>query len=204
MAKAQKPLSIDQARGKRIAALRRQIGDSQAAFGDRFEVEQATVSRWEEGKPVKPALWPRLAELAGKTVDEFIHGRPGGERVPLISWASASDFRDTGDIPPDVPTIEVPPGGLPAGDWFALKVLGDSMDRIAPDGAIIYVNGRDRILLPDQFYVFHSTEGATFKRYATNPKRLEPFSTNPVHRTIFPKGEVRVIGRVRRVVTDLF
>ncbi|WP_371456382.1 LexA family protein [Thalassospira sp. MCCC 1A01428] len=44
---------------------------------------------------------------------------------------------------------------------------------------------------------------ATFKRYRSEPSRLEPASTNPKHQTIFPQDEIRVIGRVVRVIQEL-
>lgn len=57
--------------GKKIKSLRKALGDNQAEFGERFGVEQATVSRWEKGEPVQrkhqeptlPASSARTASL---------------------------------------------------------------------------------------------------------------------------------------------
>lgn len=48
--------------------------ESQASFGDRFGVNQTTVSRWEKGaEPSKEELL-ELARLAGASVEEFLAG----------------------------------------------------------------------------------------------------------------------------------
>lgn len=40
-----------------VARLRKSLGESQAAFAERFGVNQSTVSRWEDGEePSGPAL----------------------------------------------------------------------------------------------------------------------------------------------------
>lgn len=192
---------LDKARGQRIKALREKRGESQAEFGFLFDVEQATVSRWEAGYPVARTLWKHMAELAGTSAADFFLGTP--LTVPLISWVSASSLADPGDIQPpdDAPMISAT--GLPTGDWFALRVEGDSMNRVAPEGCVIFVNRADRELRNRAFYVFDGPEGATFKRFADNPPRLEPFSTNPAHEIIFPQEGLRVVGRVGRVLLDL-
>lgn len=124
--------------------------------------------------------------------------------VPRISWVGASQMRDVGDVshPADVPKIAA--SDLPRGEWFALRVEGDSMDRVAPEGATILVNQSDKRLLPNRYYIFGIRGEATFKRYISEPvKRLEPFSWNPAHRPIYPSREIVVLGRVRRVIVDL-
>lgn len=125
--------------------------------------------------------------------------------VPVISWVAASNFSEA--IPIDY-SSEAPhllAANLGRGDFLALQVRGDSMDRIAPDGAHIIVDRTDKILVSRAFYVFSRAahEEATFKRWMTNPDRLEPFSTNLTHEAIFMTNPPHVIGRVRRVILEL-
>lgn len=125
--------------------------------------------------------------------------------VPVISWVAASNFSES--IPVDH-SAEVPhllAANLGRGDFFALQVRGDSMDRIAPEGAHIIVDRTDKTLVSRAFYVFsrEAHEEATFKRWMTNPDRLEPFSTNLTHEAIFVTSSPHVIGRVRRVILEL-
>lgn len=131
--------------------------------------------------------------------------RPAQE-VPVIAWVTAGELADITAIS-DMPEIErVVVDGLPTGEWFATDVRGDSMDRVAPEGARIFVNARERNLMPGGYYLFSSRGETTFKRYYDDPvPRLEPYSWNPANRPIFlGKRETwSVVGRVHRSVFDL-
>jgi SOS-response transcriptional repressor LexA len=124
-------------------------------------------------------------------------------QVPVISWVKAGalampDIVTDGD---DAPLL--PMAGLPPGDWFALTVVGDSMDRISPPESVILVNRRERSLVPNACYVFADEDGAaTYKRFRPSPRRLEPVSTNLDHQPIFI-DEPRIVGRVRYTLLKL-
>lgn len=199
--KKQQLSESDRERGRRIRALRDSLHESQTAFGDRFAVEQATVSRWEQGEPVTRSLWDALAKTANQSVAEFMLGAQ--QAVPLLSWVAAGEMTMVQDVPEPADAPMIPVSALGPGEWFALKVEGDSMDRIAPDGAVILINHAEKTLIPKKFYIFGDRGAATFKRYIDKPARLEPYSTNPGHEAIFPGKDLHVIGRVRRVLIDL-
>jgi phage repressor protein C with HTH and peptisase S24 domain len=123
-------------------------------------------------------------------------GQPGSDLiVPHLTWVSAGAMM-TDDVADEaIGTVEV--AGLPAGDWFALTVRGDSMDRISPPDSVIFVNRADRSLVANACYVIGNGEGmATYKRYRPDPMRFEPVSTNPAHEPIFPDNEPTIVGRV--------
>lgn len=125
--------------------------------------------------------------------------------VPQISWVSASEMR--AEAPVSIRDAEsfIAVPELPNGKWIALEVQGDSMDRVSPDGSIIFVNCSEQNLVNGKFYVFADVDdhGTTYKRYRSNPDRFVPYSTNPDHEPIYPEGDFRVIGRVRRTHKDL-
>lgn len=130
-------------------------------------------------------------------------GRPAPApiSVPVVSWVSAGRIEPVLNTRPIRSEYHV----LPKGDWAGLEVRGDSMDRIAPDGALILVDRSDTTLLDGRFYVI-SLEGegdATFKRYRAKPERLMPYSLNPDHDPIDVTPEMRVFGRVKKVITTL-
>jgi SOS-response transcriptional repressor LexA len=166
-----------------------------------------TIDRYIKGERKIPTLVAeKLAPIVNATVSELllIDG-PSLERVPLLSWVEAGKLADHDgvtnvDIEKHIVAVD-----LPKGKWIALRVKGDSMDRLAPDGAIIFVDRSDDNLKEDHFYVFAVGAGAaTFKRYRGGKSiRLQPFSNNPDHETIPAPDDLRVVGRVRRVVTDL-
>lgn len=143
--------------------------------------------------------WEWILEGEGQPTEP-----PGAaRRVPVLSWVSAGRISAAEPVTKAEVLREVAVADLPAGDWAALEVSGDSMDRIAPDGATIIVNRSDQRLLPERFYVVANEAGeATFKRFRT-PNKLQPFSTNPDHETLLLPEPAKVFGRVRRVITNL-
>jgi SOS-response transcriptional repressor LexA len=162
----------------------------------------------------KPAL-PRIDTLAqmARALDvtpewlTFGVGEDVTQTIPLISWVSAGgmSLADTVQDVEDARRIVV--ADLPDGDWVALKVEGDSMDRISPPDSTIVINRRDKKLVANGCYIFHDVDGsASYKRYRPSPDRFEPVSTNPVHQPLFPDpGNMPAIfGRVGRTLLDLY
>ncbi|MFZ4807512.1 MAG: XRE family transcriptional regulator [Hyphomicrobiaceae bacterium] len=123
--------------GAKIRRLRMALGESQALFGDRFSVEQPTVSRWEKGEEVQRKHRSQLAELAGLSVAEFFHSAEqprvipvvgyvaGGERfIPVVQGEAGNGF--------DHVTLSIDPD-----DNIAVRVRGDSMSPVYRDGEVI-------------------------------------------------------------------
>lgn len=97
--------------------------------------------------------------------------------------------------------------GLPKGDWAALVVSGNSMNKVAPDGSTIVFNRADTNPVDNGFFIFKDPEtgGATFKRYgAGHPPRLRPYSYDDYDTlTLATDDKLEIVGRVRKVVVDL-
>jgi SOS-response transcriptional repressor LexA len=145
-----------------------------------------------------------LSEIGPASVEQPLIGQ-AIRMVPLLSWVSAGRMLDA-DV--QIPMDDVPLLGfsdLGRGDFFALRVQGDSMDRVSPEGSIIVVNRAERTLINGRCYVFSVHGQTTYKRWHAEPPYLAPYSTNPAHEPIFLKrrGEAEVIGRVRRSMLDL-
>jgi SOS-response transcriptional repressor LexA len=126
-------------------------------------------------------------------------------RIPVISWVSAGALASDGLV--DEPLGSIYMAGLPDGDWIALRVDGDSMNRISPPDSIIIVNIAEKQLHPNACYVIADENGnATYKRFRTEPQRFEPVSTNDAHEPFFISDNdhiPRIIGRVRMSVLSL-
>jgi len=124
-------------------------------------------------------------------------GKLAAIQIPFVSWVSAGAFeRDDGqqDILGEISAVEL----NPKGDWIALRVEGDSMDRISPPGSIILVDRNDKMLVPNACYVIINGDGeTTYKRFRPNPTRFEPVSTNTAHEPIYPSQDPIIVGRVR-------
>ncbi len=130
-------------------------------------------------------------------------GEVGPDIVPLISWVSAGEMMADDVADETLGTLRVQ--DLPPGDWVALRVKGDSMDRISPPDSVIFVNRRDKALVPNGCYVIDDGEGnATYKRYRPGPPpHFAPVSVNSDNEPIFFENEPTVIGRVRRSMIDM-
>lgn len=150
-----------------------------------------------------------LADALETTPEYLLKGESGPStsseslNIPLVTWVSAGAMaRD--DLQQDIISQIRVVGLDPRGKWIALRVDGDSMDRISPPGSVIFVNLKDQRLVTNACYVITNGDGeATYKRFRANPSRFEPVSTNPAHEPIFPDGEPSVIGRVRKTVLDM-
>jgi SOS-response transcriptional repressor LexA len=124
--------------------------------------------------------------------------------VPLVSWVSAGALTEQDGLSsfsdlPVVTTID-----LPEGDWIALHVEGNSMNKISPPGSTIFVNRRDKRLVPNACYVVCDENGnATYKRYRPNDTPpFQPASYDQVEPPAF-QGSISVVGRVRRSTINL-
>jgi len=124
-------------------------------------------------------------------------------KVPLIDWVSAGKMSYS-DIGEEIIGFVEETGLDRDGDWIALRVKGDSMDRISPPESIIFVDRRDQVLVPNACYVISNTDGeATYKRFRPNPMRFEPVSTNSLHEPIYPTREPLIVGRVKKSILDM-
>jgi SOS-response transcriptional repressor LexA len=122
--------------------------------------------------------------------------------VPLISWVQAGGLTETSDPYAVGDAEDFIPVTHNRSTLIALRVIGSSMNRIAPEGSLIIVDYADKTLISGQYYVLKHDGQATFKRYRSNPDRLEPDSTD-AHETVFIRGETEVVGRVIQVVNKL-
>ena len=133
----------------------------------------------------------RLAEAAPPSA-------PAARTMPLLGMVSAGRWQEAigadGTRGERIPTFDphTPKNA------FAVQVTGDSMDRIIEDGGTIIVDPDDRALYPKRFYVVRNSHGeTTFKQFLSDPARLSPCSTNPIHKEMVVGEEpFEVVGRV--------
>lgn len=122
--------------------------------------------------------------------------------APIIAWVSAGILSSDSAIDEAIGTAKAV---LPHGDWIALRVEGESMDRISPPGSIIFVDRSDKRLVGGGFYVIDDGFGqSTYKRFIARPKmRFEPVSKNKTLPALYPDNEPTVVGRVKLTMLDL-
>jgi len=79
-----------------IRALRKHLGENQTEFAARFDAQQPDVSKWEKGSEPGGRTLAKLAQAAGRSIDQFIDEpwRPATSAAPDIpptTFASADD-----------------------------------------------------------------------------------------------------------------
>jgi SOS-response transcriptional repressor LexA len=86
---------------------------------------------------------------------------------------------------------------------YALKVKGDSMDLVAPEGTTLIIDPDDVELWPGRKYIVRTQDGrTTFKEFQPDPARLVPCSSNDEHRDILLGSEpIDILGRVFSYIT---
>src|SRR5262249_34450114 len=113
-------------------------GLSQVALSKKAGVSQQLISRLESGVDSTTKRLPEIARALSVSVYELDENfiSDSNETVvsaPLISWVSAGQL-ETPDVPSfgpdDVSERRMSIGLDPKGHWIALRVRGDSMDRI--------------------------------------------------------------------------
>lgn len=124
------------------------------------------------------------------------------QEVPLISWVRAGELTETVDPYAVGDAADYVPVTHQRNTLIALRVQGQSMNRVAPDGSVVIVDYADKTLTAGQYYVVKLDDRATFKRYRATPDRLEPDSTE-AHETVFIHNEIEVVGRVIQVINQL-
>lgn len=195
--------------GENLRALRKLKKLSQVRVAELSGLSQQLISQLETGLVEKTTELPALAQALGVAVQELDPSyAPDAEgiptlNVPYLAWVSAGAMMREDITDEALGTLRV--ADLPvAGDWVALKVQGDSMDRISPPESVIFVDRKDKKLVPNACYVIADHEGnATYKRYRSSPNRFEPVSTNASHEPIFPDNDPIIVGRVRRSLIDM-
>jgi SOS-response transcriptional repressor LexA len=193
-----------------VAAALKKGGMSQAELARRLsdelrrEIDRAAVNKMVGGtRDVAADEMLAIEEITGFSVPSA----NAPVQVPLLDWVTAGKLAEPRSQIPveDVPLLAF--ADLGQGQFFALRVVGTSMDRVSPDGSVIVVNRADRTPVNGAYYVFwERNEGTTYKRWqGAEPPYLEPYSWDGSHKPIFvkKKKDLEVVGRVRRTLLDL-
>lgn len=211
---------------KKIKDLRTRLGLTQEEFGKKLDTPQATVSKWETGKQ-EPGSENnlRLAHLAQVEVHDWLDMPALGtssvrsRRVPIVGTLQAGDWREAVEYPPDEQRqIEAPIPSSIEGyrtsnlELQAFEVEGPSMNRVFPEGTIVYAASVMSFREPrsgDRVIVFRRNKvgltEATLKEYVTEDdgrQWLYPRSYDPEHQAPlqYKRGsdgdEIRISGIV--------
>lgn len=206
---------------QKIKNLRTLLGLDQTEFGKKLGgVPQATVSKWERDKQQPDAEnTVRLARLADVEPHDWL-GIPGlggvapkGQRVPIVGAVAAGEWREAVAYPED--DQDWVEAALPSSyrnlEIQAFDVNGPSMNRVYPDGTLVYVASTQSYRAPESgdrvLVVRHNKVGlveVTLKEFVVDdagkrwlwPRSYDPMYQAPLDYADKSDGDVVVSGIV--------
>jgi transcriptional regulator with XRE-family HTH domain len=179
-----------------LKALRKRKGMTQVELAEKIGVEQATIQRWEAGKrePDIAALH-KIASVLGVSAGSLVNGDAlleSGPRLYIKGVVQAGLWRPAIEMARDEwePFIGRSDVTADPEHRFGLRVMGDSMDLLYPEGTVlecVSLFGRAEAA-PGKRVIVIRKDGdgnceATVKELVEREGELwaYPRSTNPVH-----------------------
>jgi len=202
--------------GKRLKLLREEVNLTQMQLAKLFNLSDAAINRYEKGiNDPDTETVKKLASYFNVSADYLLGLTDTRSQIDLPSNAIITNDYIT------VPLIGVIRAGEPiyaeqnilgyfslpkmfvsSGEYFYLKVVGDSMDMegIYEDGYVL-VRRQDEIENGEIAVVIVNGDEATVKKFykTDNQVTLIPRSTNPIHQPIvidLKNTQLKVIGKV--------
>jgi repressor LexA len=205
---------MDDTPGERLKTARVSAGyGSTVEAAQALGVSQSTYAQHENGiRGIPKDKAPLYARRFKVSAEWLLYGKGGTDKtildgaeptmpIPLLGDVPAGPWREA--IRKSHHFIPAPQAGMPP-SAYALKVRGDSMDKIAQDGATIVIDPTDFDLFEKRLFVVRNGDGeVTFKQYLERPARLVPASRNPAHKEIpITDRGFEIVGRVIKIILD--
>jgi len=198
--------------GKRIKRLRERKGLTQAELGKLLGLSDKAVSTWENDLKV-----PRMSTLQ-KIADIFCvsgsylmgengkNAHKGAVKIPVMGNVAAGTpimaVQEYIDIADSDTWEEIPEALANTGDFFALRINGDSMEPKMSIGDIVIVRQQPDVNSGEIAIVMVGDGEATCKKIKKRPDGIMLISTNPKYEPMYYNNEqidelpVSIIGKV--------
>lgn len=190
----------------RIRELRASIGLKQADLAKALKVSQATMSGYETGK-YEPDLstLKAIADYFSVSVDYVLGGdvKPisvKGISIPVYAAVAAGiPIEAIEDI---VDCEEIDAALAATGDFFGLRIKGNSMEPRMREGDVVIVRKQDDADTGDVAIVLVNGNEATVKKIKKEPSGISLIPNNPAHDIQYYSAAdiaslpVRIIGKV--------
>lgn len=192
--------------GQRIFEARKRRKISRKEIADFLQVHETTIKRYEDGN-TKKLPTDRLEKIAKylNTSIEYLIGweeeqKPQGVKIPVLGTVPAgipiSAVEDILDYE------EIPKSWENQGEFFGLKIKGDSMLPILTDGDIVIVRKQSTADNGDTVIAMVNGDDATCKRYERSNNGIMLIPNNSSYTPTFYANEeiaslpVTIIGKV--------
>ena len=191
--------------GDYIKDLRVSRGYSQEQLGKLVGVQRAAVQKWECGavQNLKRETMKRLSEVFNVPASSFVDDEQPlskGVLIPVLGYVRAGVPIEA--VEEILDYEEISQEQARTGEFFALKIKGDSMEPKISEGDVVIVRKQSTVENGELAVVLVNGDDATVKKFyrsnngiklvSTNPK-FDPFFYTPTEVDSLP---VSVIGRV--------
>lgn len=200
--------------GDRIRQARKAAGLNQAALAERVGVTQPAVANWESGVHdprrvvlvkladalATPVEW--LAEGARSTVERdkgaaAAYLRRSLVHTPLIGFRDAMRMLEEPDFDPHAVAQDYIPVTASSTRVFGLFIDDGAVNLAFPKDTLVVIDYADRRPPDGAFCLAAPLNFPILRRWRADPARLEPFSSDPSHKTVVAGAEPRIIGCAR-------
>lgn len=147
------------------------------------DVSLTTIAKLETGRMALSLDWIRdIARALGVDPSDVIEADRGFRMVPVLGDIAASGWGHASEHADDwIPVV----GREWSGREFALRLSGNSMNHYGDDGDYIVIDPDQAALQDGRLYALQNEAGeTTCKKFASDPARLVPCSTDPAHEPI--------------------
>ena len=195
---------------KRLKELRKQRNMTQEALAALINVDRSSIGKYEGRSAVVPPadVLERIADVFNVSIDYLLgrQDRPdfpvstGGVWIPVLGRVAAGipieaveDVEDYEEISLDM---------AKTGEFFALKIQGDSMEPRIKTGDVVIVKQQPDCDNGDVAVVLVNGLDATVKRIKKGPEGIMLIPTNSAYEPMFYSNEdvkklpVRIMGKV--------
>lgn len=199
-----------------LRRIRERQGLTRAALAERVDTAERVIAALERGEQRLSDVWiAKLAPAMNAASADLLAEAPFAHQVVVLGRAQAGSWSEAWEWPDDLRyTVAVPLTERQArARVYGVEVVGDSMDRIYPEGSVCVVASLNRLGETAQSgrrYLIERKRGGAIE---TTIKRLQvrddvwwlvPESDNPIHQA-FPMNdpdadEVRIRGRIIRSI----
>lgn len=201
--------------GDILKKLREQSGISQRKLAEVLHVSQQTVGSWEVNRTTpSPEIMNKIADYFGVTLDS-IYGRKTtnnssqhesrATRIPVYGCVAAGipiEAIDNFDSTDPDDWEEIDEHTAKSGEYFALRIKGDSMEPKMSSGDVVIVRKQPDVENGDVAIVCINGDEATCKKIKKTPEGVMLISFNPAYEPMFySKKQVEelpltILGRV--------
>ncbi|MBE6541608.1 MAG: helix-turn-helix domain-containing protein [Ruminococcaceae bacterium] len=202
----------------RVKELRCSIKLTQKALAEHIGVHQTAVSQWETGRTTPdPESAAKIAKLCRVSLDyvlgldkmestvDYSENIGKGIRVPVYGYVAAGiPIEAISSFDSDDPNDweEIDSHTARQGDFFALRIKGDSMEPKISEGDIVVVRRQPDVQTGDIAIVCISGEEATCKKVKKTDEGIILISLNPSYEPMFYSNKqisslpLTILGRV--------